>query len=71
MAETVPAVFKCRQHDVVLTEEVVARVEATPVTVSGSGMRFGDRRAARPFKVVVHCDGGEGHDLVFSGTYRG
>jgi hypothetical protein len=68
--EIVPGIFKCREHDVVLTQAVVAKVEATPVTAAGAGWRIGDRRAPRKFKVVVHCGGGEGHDLVFHGTYR-
>ena len=71
MEQIVPAVFKCRTHDVVLTEAVLDKIRATPVTAAGAGLKLGDPRIAYPFRVVVHCDGAEGHDLVFHGTYRG
>jgi hypothetical protein len=70
MPEIVPAVFKCRQHDRELTAAVLKKVEATRIKVPGSGHRWGSRRRERAFRVVVHCDADDGHDLVFSGTYR-
>jgi hypothetical protein len=66
----VPAVFKCREHDHELTEDVVAKVTATPTKVAGGAFRPGARRAPRAFRVIVHCPEGAGHDLVFSGTYE-
>lgn len=70
MAELVPAVFRCRKHDTVLTPQVVAKVESVPVRVTGSGLRDGSTRGVHPFRVVVQCPGGGGHDLVFRGTHR-
>jgi hypothetical protein len=71
MKQIVPAVYKCRTHDRELTEDVVAKVASTPQKLSGTGFRFSGRRAPQPFKVVVRCPDGDGHDLVFSGTYGG
>jgi hypothetical protein len=69
MRDIVPAVFRCRDHDRELTTEVVAEVRATPATVAGAGFGSGPRRSRLPFRVVVRCPDGPGHDLVFSGTY--
>jgi hypothetical protein len=70
MAEIVPAIFKCREHDKVLTDAVIAMIKATPVATVGAGLRSGDRLVPRRFKVVVHCDAADGHELVFQGTYQ-
>ena len=70
MQQIVPAVFKCREHDHELTKEVVAKVASAPTKVPAGGFRFGGTRAPRPFKVVARCPEGDGHDLVFSGTYQ-
>jgi hypothetical protein len=70
MSEIIPARFICREHDRELTSAVVTRVAADPVTTARAGLHKGELRGQRPFKVIVRCDGGDGHDLVFSGTYR-
>lgn len=72
MPDYVPAVYKCRRHDLDLTEEVRARVEATTTVVASPGHRAAAAPAPRPFRVMVHCPGQDGqdddHDLVFPGT---
>lgn len=68
--QVVPAVFKCRDHDHELTEDVLAKVAATPTRVVGGAFRPGAGRTPRPFRVMVRCPEGAGHDLVFSGTWK-
>lgn len=70
MPEIIPKVFKCRQHDRVLTAAVLEMVEASTKPTPGFGHRWAPGRRERAFRVVVHCDDDDGHDLVFSGTYR-
>jgi hypothetical protein len=72
MTVYVPAVYKCRKHDLDLTADVLARVSATPQLVPNVGQRIAAPPAPQPFRVMVHCPGSEGqdddHDLVFPGT---
>ncbi|MEP6851745.1 MAG: hypothetical protein ABJA87_03690 [bacterium] len=70
MPETVPARFRCREHDLDLTSGVLAAVEADPTIVAGFGHRHGAAEDVRTFRVAVRCPGGDAHDLVFRGTYR-
>jgi hypothetical protein len=72
MALFIPANYRCRAHDLDLTEEVQQKVEAEPTRVANPGWRWsrpGGRRD-EPFRVRVHCPGGEGHDLEFRGSWR-
>ena len=66
----IPSIYKCRTHDRILTDEVRAKVEAGGITTSSFGWRHGPiEKAQEAFRVKVHCPGGEGHNLFFSGTY--
>jgi len=49
---------------------VLAKVAATPTRVVGGAFRPGAGRTPRPFRVMVRCPEGAGHDLVFSGTWK-
>jgi tetratricopeptide (TPR) repeat protein len=65
----IPAAYKCSKHSRDLTEEVRAKVEATPSPSSSFGWRRGRaRRPQEPFRVKIRCPEGEGHDLFFRGT---
>jgi hypothetical protein len=72
MALYVPAIYKCRRHDLDLTADVHARVEAAAEVVASVGHRVAFEPAPRPFRVLVRCPGESGkdddHDLVFQGT---
>jgi hypothetical protein len=74
MPEYVPAMFKCRQHDLVLTDSVSTKVAASLEPVPSMGWQKGRRPSPRPFRVLVHCPGTDGeddsHDLVFAGTVQ-
>ena len=64
-----PKAYRCREHERDLTDEVRVLVEADEDPVSGYGFDKSSQRE-RGFRVVVKCPGGEGHDLVFHGSYR-
>jgi hypothetical protein len=75
MAEFVPAVFRCRRHELDLTEQVAAEALAAPRRTASSGWGPRRMRATREaFSVVVHCPGeggeDEGHDLTFRGSVQ-
>jgi hypothetical protein len=68
----VPAIYKCRRHDLDLTAEVHERVEAAVRMVASAGHRNAAPPEPHPFRVLVHCPGADGsgddHDLAFPGT---
>ena len=70
MVQTVPTSFMCREHSTELTEAVLIKVEAERMRTANSGFRVGGRRSRRPFRVLVDCPGGDGHQLVFAGSYE-
>lgn len=70
MGPTVPARFRCSQHDVDLTRQVLAALEDEGLRIPSSGMRVRRSSGPQPFRIDVECPEGDGHTEVFHGTYR-
>jgi hypothetical protein len=70
MGILIPDTYKCRTHQRDLTEQVKTLVEADDDPVAGFGFGRSLRRRERAFKILVRCPEDNGHDLMFSGSYR-